>query len=119
MPTNNPTLIILDGNSILYRAFYATYIPDMPVLKTSFGVPTNAIMNLANMLIGIITTYNPDYMAVAYDAGKHACDNGILTSDEILVASLHGSYLRKVGGKLSGCKLFRIQLIIFLQVVVA
>ena len=71
MPTNNPTLIILDGNSILYRAFYATYIPDMPVLQTSFGVPTNAIMNLANMLIGIITTYNPDYMAVAYDAGKH------------------------------------------------
>ena len=71
MPTNNPTMIILDGNSILYRAFFATYNPDVPVLKTSTGIPTNAIMNLANMLIGILTTYRPDYMAVAYDAGKH------------------------------------------------
>ena len=71
MSNNGKTMVILDGNSILYRAFYATFRPGVPVLTTSNGIPTNAIMNLANMLLGIIEQYQPDYMAVAYDAGKH------------------------------------------------
>lgn len=55
-------LVLIDGNSILYRAFYAT-----PYFSTSTGIATNAVYGFINMLLKIITEISPTHMLVAFD----------------------------------------------------
>ncbi len=55
-------LLVVDGNSILNRAFYG--VRD---LKTSDGRPTNGIFGFMNMLLSLTNTYRPDGVAVAFD----------------------------------------------------
>ena len=62
-------LLLIDGNSVLFRAFYATSYGN--IMKTSKGVYTNAVYAFANMLNKAIKTIRPDYCAVAFDKGKH------------------------------------------------
>lgn len=65
-------IVIIDGNSLLFRAFYATSFKDTPLLKTSYGVPTNAIVAFSNMLVNILKTLQPnDGIFVAFDKGAH------------------------------------------------
>ncbi|HAA89681.1 MAG: DNA polymerase I [Thermoanaerobacterales bacterium 50_218] len=58
-------LVILDGNSLAHRAFYA-----LPLLSTTTGQFTNAVYGFTNMLQKVVRQENPDYLAVAFDAGK-------------------------------------------------
>lgn len=62
-------LLLIDGNSVLFRAFYATSYGN--IMKTSKGVYTNAVYAFANMLNKAIKMINPDYLVVAFDKGKH------------------------------------------------
>lgn len=55
-------LILIDGNSLLNRAFYAT-----PVFTTKDGQPTNAIFGFVKLMLKIISDEKPSYMAVAFD----------------------------------------------------
>jgi DNA polymerase-1 len=55
--------ILIDGSSYLYRAFHA-----MPPLTNSKGQPTGAIYGVVNMLKSIIKEYQPEHMAVVFDA---------------------------------------------------
>ncbi len=55
-------LILIDGNSLLNRAFYAT-----PPLTTKDGVPTNAVFAFVNMLLRVIAEKKPTHMLVAFD----------------------------------------------------
>ena len=57
--------IIIDGSSLMYRAFFA-----LPLLTSSEGIYTNAIMGFSNMLGKILTDYRPDYIAVAFDKSR-------------------------------------------------
>ncbi|MDA8234499.1 MAG: DNA polymerase I [Clostridia bacterium] len=57
--------IIIDGNSLIHRAFYA-----LPLLTTSQGVFTNAVYGFTNMLLKIMEEEKPDYLVVAFDKGK-------------------------------------------------
>ena len=64
--------IIIDGNSLLFRAFYATSFSGGPLLSTSYGTPTNAIVAFSNMIAGILKKINEgDGIFVAFDKGKH------------------------------------------------
>jgi len=56
------TFYIIDGNSYIYRAFYA-----VRGLTTSTGQPTNAILGFANMLLKVMRDKMPDHVAVAFD----------------------------------------------------
>lgn len=56
------TLIIIDGNSIINRAFYA--LPDM---SNNNGLKTNAIYGFTRMMFKIIEDYKPTHMSVAFD----------------------------------------------------
>ena len=56
------TLIAVDGNSLMHRAFYA-----LPLLTKSDGEYTNAVYGFFSMLISAITTHQPDYLAIAFD----------------------------------------------------
>lgn len=54
--------MIIDGNSLMYRAFYG-----IRFLSTSKGVLTNAVYGFTNMLFNLIEQYHPDYIGVAFD----------------------------------------------------
>ena len=58
----NKTLVIIDGNSIINRSFYA-----LPEMSNKEGLKTNAIYGFTNMLLKIIDTYNPTHISVAFD----------------------------------------------------
>lgn len=56
-------IILVDGSSYLYRAFHA-----MPSLTNSKGFPTGAVYGMINMLRRLLADYEPEYMAVVFDA---------------------------------------------------
>ncbi len=55
-------LILIDGNSLINRAFYAT-----PPLSTKDGTPTNAVYGFMSMLVKLIGEYKPEHLLVAFD----------------------------------------------------
>ncbi|MGB9867637.1 MAG: DNA polymerase I [Bacillota bacterium] len=55
-------LVLIDGNSLANRAFYA-----LPRLTTSGGVPTNAVYGFATMLLKLLEEERPAYVGVAFD----------------------------------------------------
>jgi DNA polymerase-1 len=63
--TPKKKLILLDGNSLANRAFYA-----LRLFSTSDGVFTNAVYGFLTMLYKLIDEEKPDYLAVAFDKGK-------------------------------------------------
>lgn len=64
MAEKRKRLIAIDGNSLLYRAFFA-----VRYLSTSGGVPTNAVFGLTSMLLRVLDE-KPDFVAVAFDTPK-------------------------------------------------
>ncbi|ARJ49983.1 DNA polymerase I [Staphylococcus lutrae] len=58
-------LILIDGNSLSFRAFYA-----LPLLKNKAGIHTNAIYGFARLLEKILKEEQPTHFLVAFDAGK-------------------------------------------------
>jgi DNA polymerase I len=61
-----PTLALLDGNSIAYRAFFA--LPED--LATTSGQVTNAVYGFTRMLIRLLADHHPDGLAVAWDVSR-------------------------------------------------
>ncbi len=60
-----PTLFLLDGMALIYRAYYAL----MPArMQTKAGFPTGAAFGFTNTLIKLIENYTPTYIAVAFDS---------------------------------------------------
>ncbi len=55
-------LVLIDGNSLINRAFYAT-----PVFTTKTGVPTNGVFGFVKLMLKIIADKNPTHFAVAFD----------------------------------------------------
>lgn len=60
-----PRIIILDGNSLAHRAFYA-----LPMLTTADGRPTNVLHGFMTMLLRLLNEQNPDYWLVTFDKSK-------------------------------------------------
>jgi DNA polymerase-1 len=58
-------LVLIDGNSIAYRAFFA-----LPLLNNDKGVHTNAIYGFTMILMKILEDEKPSHLLVAFDAGK-------------------------------------------------
>lgn len=58
-------LVLIDGNSIAYRAFFA-----LPLLNNDKGIHTNAVYGFTMMLMKILEDEQPTHMLVAFDAGK-------------------------------------------------
>ena len=66
-------LLLLDGNSMLFRAYYATLYGSsidgvQSAMSTSNGIPTNAIFGFVMMLNKVIDLIQPDALLVAWDA---------------------------------------------------
>lgn len=66
-----PKMYVIDGNSLLFRAFYATSYPGSPIMRTKEGVPTNALFAFGNMMHRILADFKSDeHILVAFDTGK-------------------------------------------------
>jgi DNA polymerase I len=63
---DRPSIVLLDGHSLAYRAFYA--LPD--TLRTQTGQLTNAVYGFTSMLIRLLADRRPDAIAVAFDKGR-------------------------------------------------
>ncbi len=59
-------LLIIDGNSLVNRAFYA-----LPLLSNSKGEYSNAVYGFVNILVKFVTEEKPDYICVAFDHSRH------------------------------------------------
>ena len=67
-----PKLTIIDGNSLLFRAYYATAYPGVEIMRNQDGIPTNAIFAFSNMISKIISNLKKgEGIIVAFDAAKH------------------------------------------------
>ncbi len=62
MEERSEELILIDGNSLLNRAFYG-----VPPLTTRDGTPAGAVFGFTNMLVRLIEKHNPRYVAAAFD----------------------------------------------------
>ena len=62
---NREKLVLIDGNSLINRAFYA-----LPLLTNSNGEYSNAVYGFCNIIIKLLEQEHPKYMAVAFDFGK-------------------------------------------------
>ena len=60
--TKTETFVIVDGNSLMHRAFHA-----LPALSNDDGIYTNAVFGFLSMLLKVIADEHPQYLAVAFD----------------------------------------------------
>ncbi len=65
--TDRPTLLLLDGNSLAYRAFYALPAENF---TTQTGLTTNAVYGFTSMLINLLRDEQPTHMATAFDVSR-------------------------------------------------
>jgi len=70
MSKEKNSFIIVDGNSLINRAFYA-----LPPLTNSLGVPIQGVYGVATMLFRAISDYRPSYMSVAFDVSRKTFRN--------------------------------------------
>lgn len=67
-----PKLTVIDGNSLLFRAYFATAYPGVEIMRNQDGIPTNALFAFSNMMNKIISGIKENEgIIVAFDAGKH------------------------------------------------
>ncbi|MDT4921373.1 MAG: polymerase, partial [Pseudonocardiales bacterium] len=76
--TQTPTakLLLLDGHSLAYRAFYALREVEM---STTTGQPTNAVFGFTSMLINLMRDEQPTHVAVAFDVSRQTFRSEVYT----------------------------------------
>jgi len=62
-----PRLLLLDGHSLAYRAFFALPVENF---STTTGQPTNAVYGFTSMLINVLRDEQPSHLAVAFDVSR-------------------------------------------------
>ncbi len=62
-----PTLLLVDGHSLAFRAYYAFSKGKKGPLRTSSGIPTNICFGFLNSLLQVMEKENPQYLAIAFD----------------------------------------------------
>ena len=66
-----PKITIIDGNSLLFRAYFATAYPGVEIMRNQEGIPTNAIFAFSNMINKILSSLKEDEgIMVAFDHSK-------------------------------------------------
>jgi DNA polymerase I len=71
---SRPRLLLLDGHSLAYRAFFALPVENF---STTTGQPTNAVYGFTSMLINVLRDEQPTHLAVAFDVGRKTFRNEI------------------------------------------
>jgi len=71
---SRPQLLLIDGHSIAYRAFYALPVENF---STTTGQPTNAVYGFTSMLINLLRDERPSHLAVAFDISRQSFRTGV------------------------------------------
>jgi DNA polymerase I len=66
---STPRLLLLDGHSLAYRAFFALPVENF---STTTGQPTNAVYGFTSMLINVLRDERPTHIVVAFDVSRHS-----------------------------------------------
>ena len=69
MKASTPRLLLLDGHSLAYRAFFALPVENF---STTTGQPTNAVYGFTSMLINVLRDEKPTHIAVAFDVSRRS-----------------------------------------------
>ncbi len=69
-----PPVILIDGSNFMYRAFH---VPNLARLTNNKGQPTGVLYGVINMMAKLVETYQPDKMAVVFDAKGKSFRNDI------------------------------------------
>ena len=72
VPTSSgarPRLLLLDGHSLAYRAFFALPVENF---STTTGQPTNAVYGFTSMLINVLRDEQPTHIVVAFDVSRRS-----------------------------------------------
>ncbi|MEV0605525.1 DNA polymerase I [Polymorphospora rubra] len=69
MTDNQPRLLLLDGHSLAYRAFFALPVENF---STTTGQPTNAVYGFTSMLINLLRDEKPTHIVVAFDVSRRS-----------------------------------------------
>ena len=69
-PCNLPLLLLIDGHSLAFRAYYAFAKARRGPLRTSTGIPTSICFGFLNSLIQVIKLEKPEYIAIAFDSSE-------------------------------------------------
>ena len=67
--TDSPRLLLLDGHSLAYRAFFALPVDNF---STTTGQHTNAVYGFTSMLINVLRDERPTHIVVAFDVSRHS-----------------------------------------------
>lgn len=70
MSSNSPILILIDGHSLAFRAYYAFGKSRSGGLRTVTGIPTSVCFGFIKSLLEVIQVYKPDYVAIAFDRAE-------------------------------------------------
>jgi len=62
-------IVLIDGNSLLYKTYFATAYGSGDIMRSLDGTPTNAVFGFINVIHKVVES-SPDYIFVAFDAGK-------------------------------------------------
>ena len=68
-PTDRPRLLLIDGHSVAYRAFFALPVENF---STTTGQPTNAVYGFTSMLINVLRDEKPTHVGVAFDISRQS-----------------------------------------------
>lgn len=71
---NNPSLMLVDGMALLFRAFYATAVTGQ-FMKNADGVPTNAVNGFVKHFFTAVSSFRPSHVAVCWDMGSKTFRN--------------------------------------------
>ncbi|XTZ14586.1 DNA polymerase I [Micromonospora echinospora] len=69
MTATTPRLLLVDGHSLAYRAFFALPVENF---STTTGQPTNAVYGFTSMLINVLRDEQPTHLAVAFDVSRRS-----------------------------------------------
>ncbi|MET8268599.1 DNA polymerase I [Micromonospora arida] len=69
MTATTPRLLLVDGHSMAYRAFFALPVENF---STTTGQPTNAVYGFTSMLINVLRDEQPTHIVVAFDVSRHS-----------------------------------------------
>ena len=68
-PSERPRLLLIDGHSVAYRAFFALPVENF---STTTGQPTNAVYGFTSMLINVLRDEKPSHVGVAFDISRQS-----------------------------------------------
>ncbi|XP_023226557.1 uncharacterized protein LOC111627218 [Centruroides sculpturatus] len=63
-------MVLVDGNSLFFRAYYGTMTPGREILTNSANLPVNALLTFGRMMLNLVFSHQPNYLFVAFDTGQ-------------------------------------------------